>query len=221
MKRAKHIHDELQELGADVLTTLPLSTPFQVPGNYFAQMHSELEQTISAISMPDPELSLKKEMPFVAPGADYFRQLNNNIFAKIASEQEPGQSWSKEMPFNVPENYFDQLPQKVLVKARNHMVLPERKRVPLFRTVRLAASIALILFVGLGVINIHNQHNPAFAQAASQKDIRDYVEANLDDFDTDIIINGLASSESADNGKLDINLSSEEIRNYLDETGWN
>lgn len=219
MKRAKHIHDELQELGANVLARLPLSTPYTVPEGYFASFNSDIQELVAANELSEPQLSIPRIAPFEAPSPAYFEQFSANLMNRIKEEAEP--EWSKKMPYSVPEGYFEAFPKHITAKVRRVAVSPDTRRIPLFRAVRLAASVALILFMGLGIMNIHTKETMSGKSAAlSQNDIRNYVEANLDEFDTDLIINGLASNNS-DNGKLELNLTKEEIKAYLDESGWN
>lgn len=219
MKHAKHIQNELQELGADVLATLPLSTPFSVPEGYFASFSSEISAWASAAEEPDPQLSLPRAVPFRGPAPGYFEQFSTNLLQRIHDESEP--EWSKKMPYQVPQGYFENFPKQMSSKVRRVAVSPDSRRVPLFRAVRLAASIALILFTGLGIMNIHSRQSASAELAkVSEADIRNYVESNLDEFDTDLILNGLATNTQKEE-KVEVHLTEEEIKAYLDETGWN
>lgn len=219
MKRAKHIHDELQELGANVLAKLPLSTPYAAPEGYFAQFQAGVQELIDLQETPDPEPALQREMPFEQPSPAYFETFSANLLNRIKEESEP--EWTKSMPYRVPQGYFETFPKQVTAKARRFAVSPDSRRIPVFRAVRLAASVALILFMGLGIMKIHNREAMGGkATTLSQSDIRNYVESNLDEFDTDLILNGLAANNQ-NNSNVELNLTKEEIRAYLDESGWN
>lgn len=219
MKRAKHIQDELQELKADVLAKLPLSTPYSVPEGYFSDLSSEIPYWVSAVEEQEPQISIPQALPFEKPSPTYFEQFSANLIKRIQEESEP--EWSKKMPYQVPLGYFEAFPRQMSARLRRVAVSPDTRRVPLFRAVRLAASVALILFTGLGMMHIHKRQALSLqANALSQADIRNYVEANLDEFDTDLILNGLATNTQKEE-KVELHVTPEEIKAYLDESGWN
>lgn len=212
MKRAEHIQAELNEIGAKVLINMPSTMPYSLPINYFATLSDEISDVVKISNLTETQPEWGNKMPFENPGASYFEGLSAQIMAKVDAEPE----WSKSNPFAVPNGYFESLPAAIIAKAKTE-VPKAKKRVPLFRTMQLAASMALIFFTGFAVIKMNNvkTQDSKFTVTASDADIRNYVDANLDDFDTDLIINGLAQTNST------ISLSDAEIKEYLDETGWN
>lgn len=214
MKRAEHIQSELNELGADILMRLPLHMPYQVSPGYFDALAGEIHDLVKINDSVDYQPSWGNKTPFEAPPANYFEGLAASIMTKVNAEAE----FSKTNPYQVPQGYFDALPDTILAKAKAQ--IPSQKKIPLFRTVRLAASMALIILAGLGVLQLNNkQQNQLNLSQVSKSDISQYVNANLDDFDTDLIISGLASANTQPDTKIEI--SDAEIKAYLDETGWN
>ncbi len=212
MKRAEHIQAELNELGAKVLMNMPSTMPYSLPINYFATLSEEISDVVKISNLTEKQPDWGNKMPFEGPGLAYFEGLSAQIMAKVDTEPE----WSKSNPFAVPNGYFESLPAAIIAKAKTE-VPKAKKRVPLFRTMQLAASMALIFFTGFVVMKMNNvkMQDSKFTVTASDADIRNYVDANLDDFDTDLIINGLAQTNST------ISISDAEIKEYLDETGWN
>lgn len=220
MKRAAHIQEELDGLGADMLGKASSVMPYSLPVSYFSELESGIKDfiTINQIEHVQPEWG--HEMPFSVPDASYFEGLSARIMAKV-QEEEP--SWGKTNPYTVPQGYFDALPAIVVVKVKPEAA-PQvvKKTIPLFRTVQLAASMALIFFAGFAVMKMGNTRkasNTTVSATVSKVDIKNYVEANIDDFDTDLILNSLAQSNTKQDKKVTI--SDAEIRAYLDETGWN
>lgn len=216
MKRSVHIQAELKELGASLLQEASNTMPYALPDGYFAV----LADSTSLLSSLDTELEIpaewNKKMPFTAPEAAYFEGLNAQIFGKINEAEAP--QWSKNLPFEMPVGYFEHLPQQIIAKAKSQdqKVIIQPKRIPLFRTVQLAASMALVVFVGLGILQMNQASNSKkiSLNGISNSEIAAYVEANIDDFDTDIILNGLSKPE--------VNkVSNEEISDYLSEEGLN
>lgn len=212
MKRAEHIQTELNELGSVILVNLVPQMPYAVPNGYFSALADEVSDLIKIDAITDPSLSWDKKAPFEAPGPAYFEGFAAQVLAKVQEVPE----LSRENPYTVPQGYFETLPATIVAKAKGQAAAP--KRVPLFRTARLAASMALIILAGFGVLKMNNKTQDQFALShISRSDIDQYVTANLDDFDTDLIINGLASTKT----DKKIELSDAEIKAYLDETGWN
>lgn len=212
MKRAEHIQTELNELGAVILGNLTPEMPYAVPNGYFSAFADEVSDLVKISEITDPRLSWDKKMPFESPGPAYFESFAAQVVAKVQEAPE----LSKENPYTVPQGYFDSLPGIIVARAKGQA--SAKKRVPLFRTARLAASMAFIILVGFGVMKMNSSSsNRQSLSHVSQSEINQYISANLDDFDTDLIINGLASAKT----DKTIELSDTEIKAYLDETGWN
>lgn len=220
MKRAEHIQAELNELGAKILMNMPSKMPYSLPINYFDSLNDEITAAAKINDLLEPKQDWGYKMPFEAPGAAYFEGLSTQILAKVETETEP--EWSKTNPFSVPQGYFESLPETIIAAIKSETP-KAKKRIPLFRTVQLAASMALIIFAGFGVMKMNKAtkitDKSNIAASLSEADIANYVNENLDDFDTDLIINSLAANDSKSNAKIEI--SDAEIKAYLNESGWN
>lgn len=221
---SENIRLELQELGAEILSASPRIMPFALKNNYFEQFGKGIIHTIhTETQAPDFLQTGNRDLPFSTPPVSYFEELSANILAKISTEEhtESYTDWGREMPYHVPLHYFDQLPGSITKQVAGK---PESKirRIPLFKTFQLAASIALIVFLGLGIILNNPRTNKASTEqmlsSLSQTEIENYINNNIDDFDTDLIIDGLANNG---HNVSTPNISKEEIRAYLDEYGWN
>lgn len=102
----------------------------------------------------------------------------------------------KENPFEVPANYFEQLPDQLLEQAK---LTPVERRAPHVSWLdRLIASFAfmlrpqvafgLICLVALTWTGIYTWKNQSQELVLSEATvIENYVNANIDDFDTDIL----------------------------------
>ncbi|MDI9319495.1 MAG: hypothetical protein QM530_03375 [Phycisphaerales bacterium] len=220
MKRAEHIENELNELGIKLLLDIPKAVPFAIPNNYFNELHGNIAHRLDLSEKNNFQLPISNKTPFEQPGVAYFDNLRTQILAKINSE-EP--DWGKNNPFTIPNNYFEEFPAAVISKVKEHRTIKKSLHFPVFRNLQLAASIALIVFVGYGVLRMNHQRtNSNFNfEGVTQAEISEYVHENIDDFDTDIILNGLSYNKVIPNQILNNQVSNEEIKQYLNEDGMN
>lgn len=222
MNRQDIIQNELKELGLSQLASMSKSMPFAVPNQYFNELSENLNFLIAEKELEEPVFGFSKKMPFSGVPEAYFEGLSQQILAKVKTEQVV--DWPKENPYFVPQGYFENLPNTILaaVKSSEKRKNVGAKRIPLFRTVQLAASMALILFVGLGVFKMNEQKSQSdiFAQL-TQAEIAEYVNSNIDDFDTDLVLNGLAFDKVMPEDNIANGISDEEIKAYMNEEGLN
>lgn len=221
MNRQDIIQNELKELGLSQLASMSKSMPFAVPKHYFNELSENLNLLIADKDLVEPVFGFTKKMPFSGVPEAYFEGLSQQILAKVKTEQVV--DWPKENPYFVPQGYFENLPNTILaaVKSSEKRKNVTPKRIPLYRTVQLAASMALIFFVGLGVFRMNDQRNSTdlFGQI-SQAEIAEYVNSNIDDFDTDLVLNGLAFDKVIpEQNNITDALSNDEIKDYLNEEG--
>ena len=218
----KDILQELKDMNSP-LADMPRSMPYAVPENYFGQ----LAYDITLLLAPDPAIHVSKTMPF-AVEENYFANFAAQLNAVIAGEEASNTLPKTILPYSAPANYFDNLPSQILsrAKATNAPVAP--KRIPLgseiWRQVRWAAAAVLILGIGLGSLNsVMRQESP---QAISTKpdlsqvssaDIKNYVSQRIDDFDIEMIGDNLTTNDIS---ALANQLDEKEIKQYLNETGW-
>jgi hypothetical protein len=217
VNKSEHIKNELIAMDAQALLSNIQHTPFAVPEGYFDQLQQEIAiQTVAMDSAAEPILSIGKDMPFQAPAPHYFDQLSEHILAKI---EDQGPNWSKVMPYRVPEQYFETLLDNIVQKAKTQLNITKKPvRISLFRNVQLAASVALIIFVGFGVLQFNKEVaiKHMSLEHISQDEIQQYVNENIDEFDTDIILNSMPQQAPAINHQQ---LSKEDIQAYLNENG--
>jgi hypothetical protein len=234
MSTQNNIQAELESLGATLLSAIPVTNPYRVPEGYFTRFSSGLPALLeTAADSAIPELSLKPEMPFSMP-AGFFEQFSGNVLNRIKAEEQAEQDdltqgWSRTMPFQVPAGYFEQLPERLLQLVRKEQKIVVRqkaiKRVALVRSMRVAASVALIIFAGLGIMR-YNMTGASTAAATAKIDfsgipksaITDYINQNIDDFDVDMIVNNMGG-KTAKLSASGINVSRADIEAYLEDNG--
>lgn len=217
MKASEHIINELISIEAQHLLDNIDTMPFAVPKDYFQALYQDIIANRDNIDA-DPEFEWRKSNPFQTPAPHYFDQLSQQIIAKI---EDIGPDWGKEMPYSIPQQYFASLPDKLLQKATAQNSGPSKTlRIPIFRNVHLAASIALIIFVGFGVLQFNKEVSIKHLSLShiSQDEIQQYVNDNIDDFDTDIIVNSMSATQLAPDIN-NVKLNREDIQAYLEENG--
>jgi len=165
-------------------------------------------------------LLLPKSMPYHMPEG-YFEDIAANIKALV---QEPELSIDRNLPHEVPAGYFEQLPELVLQKAK--AASQKKSRVIslgaiISKNVRWAAAAIVLMSIGAGIYkynSVSKTYNTQQALAGLSRDSIDvYVQQNIDEYDLETITAALNPSDmKTATGKL----TEEEIKNYLDETGW-
>lgn len=222
MKRQEIIQNELMDWGLKHLASISKTTPFVVPTNYFNDVPHSVQQRIDAQETGDAIIGFAPKMPFSDPPESYFEGLAQQVLATIKSES--AQEWPKQNPYSIPQGYFEVLPQNILtaIQGSEHSKKPIVNRIPLHRTVQWAASIALLFFVALGVFKMKEQKaSDRLFDTVTQAEIAAYVNSNIDDFDTDLVLNGLAFHQQIPEEKSTDAISNEEIKDYLSEDGLN
>jgi hypothetical protein len=214
MKRSDNIIKELEALGAFNLKNLPTDLPYFVPKEYFSNLEFETHQIVTSSFENDPFIPKSIENPLSNVPSGYFENLSDQILNKIKDQEFKNIS----NPYKIPSNYFDQLPEFILNEAKKDKtkVLPTPdKRVSIFKTIQLAASLAMVIFVGLGIFQKNHSQNLMKKNSIhlTNTEISKYVTENIDDFDTDIVLNGLS------NGSFDFDnfnkISNQDIKNYI------
>lgn len=224
MKRSENIHDELIELGANHLINASREMPYKLSKDYFDNFGNSLNSLLFMSEKHDFELPSPKGLPYSSVPQGYFDGLSQQVLNKIKENDEI--VWSKANPYTVPNKYFETLSHNILLKIKriesDKKATP--KRIPLYRTVQLAASMALIIFVGLGVFRMNHQkiNNELNFDGITKAEIAEYVNSNIDDFDTDIVLNALSINEASLPQNEGINsISTEDIKEYMSEDGLN
>ncbi len=157
--------------------------------------------------------SLSKSMPFSMPDG-YFGSLASDIGSLVAleSRQQFDDLPSPTTMLQVPDGYFDQLPNRVMQnvegKKKQGLVLS-------FHWIRLAAAAVVIIAVGLGLYRVSN---------SDSSDMEQNVIASVDSQDISAYLQYASAPYKYNNGNEnildDVDLQSGDIVSYLDETGW-
>jgi len=124
-----------------------------------------------------------------------------------------------EVPFDVPQGYFETLPAQLLAAAKaNETAKPARKTIPLKRTyaigsIRWAAAAILLIFIGSGgffFLRQPSSETDKILASVPQNELQDYFQHTYR-MDVDQVF-----SNDINNLQVD----TKEIVEYLDETGW-
>jgi len=219
MSSANDIIQELRGLESK-LADAPRTMPYEVPAGYFDALSAATLEAIKAEQAAEPVLSLPKTVPYEVP-TGYFEGLVNSVMAEV---QEPSLPMVKETIFAVPAGYFENLPAQVIARAKQEEKTPHAPKIiafPVWKTVTRAAAAILVIGIGFGSLRYLNSDTQISTEAQlaalPQDSINDYVQLHIDEYDADAIAGTL---EQADVATLTNKLSTEEIENYLNETGW-
>ncbi len=235
MSTRNDIRNELEGWNSP-LADMSRAMPYALPQGYFAGLPDYTGESIraafaGAVAAPD----WGRVTPYHVP-AGYFEALPQTILQKV-SEPAIGFALPKHNPQSVPDGYFDMLPGQLLAAVKaSETAAPEPETAqpqpartiplgnPVWRSLRWAAAAIVILGVGIGSYNFLSQTphtvNPRQAlSSVSESTINEYVQQNIDEFDMEMIENTVAANTNT--AQLDANLlTDDEIRLYLEETGW-
>lgn len=217
MKSSEQIQQELNALGAFRVSGASKAMPFVTPEGYFDLLDSRIQSVVHSGKEDLSSFLLPKyDTPFADIPFGYFEGLGHQILDRIHQEDKEEPCWSKANPYLVPAGYFETSPTIIL----NNIKPAQVKRLSIYRTVQLAASIALIVFVGLGLLQLNQQNSNLAWDSISKSDIEQYVFENIDDFDTDIVLEGMSYDQiHPSSGATLEDLSAQEIEDYLNEEG--
>lgn len=219
MSSANDILQELRGLESK-LADMPRTMPYEVPARYFDELPAVMLDAVKAEQAAEPVLNLPKGMPYEVP-AGYFEGLAKSAMMQL---EEPSLPMTKEMAYEVPVGYFENMPAQILAKAKQEEAsqkAPKTIALPIWKTVTRAVAAILVIGIGFGSLRYLVADSPLNAEAqlaALPKDsINEYVQLHIDEYEADAIASTL---EQADVTTLTNKLSTEEIENYLNETGW-
>ncbi|RZK55282.1 MAG: hypothetical protein EOO87_08285 [Pedobacter sp.] len=181
------------ELEAPYLASLPKTTPFSVPDNYFKHFPSQVE---SAIFLED--LVKKEDLGFSIP-TGYFEDLASNIESRIAVDTFA----NKEAAFTTPDNYFDKLNASILSKTIENKPKTKVRRLWGSDFMKYASAACFIILSATGLY-LNQQNNLKLERSAELVN-----EQMLYDIDENVIIEHLNETQTASN------LSNAEMENYI------
>ena len=225
-----HLAELIAAEGAE--PSFKLEHPFTAPDSYFENFAAGITELAAA---GDDELSFQTNQPFAVPDGYFDEFAESSVF--LSKEEDPStMHLPKGLPYAVPEGYFAQFPAKVLaiLKAENKSIVansPVRKSarlIPLLRPLRAVAATLLLATAGFGVYQVvHDRlvpdgatQIPAADQIAmlSKKEIQTYMNQNVDDFDSELLLESVAQAPKVNTLELD-GVSKQDIMNYLSEGG--
>lgn len=129
-----------------------------------------------------------RTMPYALPH-NYFAMVEEQLLAGINDAP----LYPASMPYDLPQGYFEKLPGQILQAARQQatpqQVITTRNKTWPF--IRWAAAATLIIAIGLGSYRIFTPQ-PTIQQQLDEipyEDILAYVQDNIEEYETDNIIN--------------------------------
>jgi hypothetical protein len=194
MKRDENIDWEME---APLLASLPRTTPFRVPDQYFENLQTHIHQSVFVDS-----LMQRENQGFTVP-ENYFEELGANIEAKIAIDK--FKNLIANDGFKTPINYFDHLNAQILSKTS--ALKPKTKVFKLWSSdlMRYAAAACFIILTASGLYL--NQQNTL----KQNRNTEIASEQILYDIDESVIIEHLMENESL----TSTSPSDTELENYI------
>lgn len=194
MKRDENIEWEME---APFLASLPRTTPFRVPDQYFGDLQTHIHQSVFLDS-----LIQRENQGFTVP-ENYFEELDANIKAKIAIDK--FKNLTDNDGFKTPSNYFDNLNAQILSKTS--ALKPKTKVFKLWNSdlMRYAAAACFIILTASGLYL--NQQNTL----KQNRNTEIASEQILYDIDESVIIEHLMENESL----TSTSPSDTELENYI------
>jgi hypothetical protein len=124
----------------------------------------------------------------------------------------------KELPFTVPDNYFEDFPGRLRDRlSREHPVASSGRLVSLARpylsVAAIIAGIVLITWFAYHQVNVSNRN-----VSLDNYELSDIVDYYLNDYDEDILISTLTENGDV-NGMAPLENYSDEIMDYLNADG--
>lgn len=226
MKKDNDIREELKGWNSP-LADMSRAMPYYVPQGYFAGLDNDIVEVVKAAEMAEPMPLWGKQMPYNVPQG-YFNTLPEQLLA-VANNTDPAQHSPHSM--SVPEGYFEQLPAQMLAAAKaadtnRDTVKPRFIELHTYKwgSIKRLAAAVLVLGIGFMTYRTLDQPRPLSTEqqlaALPQDSISHYVIQHIDEFDAESIETAIAANTN-NNNKLDASsLSDEEIKQYLEENGW-
>lgn len=215
MNEKNDILSELEQMGS-MLANMSRKMPYEVPADYFAGLAASVTEHIQLLQQRDPVLNISKS-PVQDVPAGYFNSLPDSLLQAARLSDMP-----QAMPHEVPSGYFAALPQQLFAKVNNSKASSGRI-ITLTAQIRWAAAALLVICMGIGSYEfLHLRSNrPEIALSkVPQAKLQEYVKQNIDDFDADMIVSNLQTTDVHNVPTSAKQLDDQEIIQYLDETGW-
>ncbi len=227
MNNDNDIREELKGWNSP-LADMSRAMPYYVPQGYFAGLDKDIIAGVKAAGAADPMPLWGKQMPYSVPQG-YFNALPDQLLA-VVNNTGPALPLPDQQSMTVPEGYFEQLPAQILAAAKaadtgRTTVKPKFIELHTYkwRSIKRLAAAVLVLGIGFMTYRTLDQPRPLSTEqqlaALPQDSISHYVMQHIDEFDAESIETAIAANTN--NNKLDASsLSDEEIKQFLDENGW-
>ncbi|HUR65161.1 MAG TPA: hypothetical protein VMZ03_02320 [Chitinophagaceae bacterium] len=256
MTQRDNILQELNELGSQLANSSPENS-YAVPAGYFDGLIGQVMNRIKAseaanpadeLALLSPVLSnLSKQLPYSVP-AGYFEGLSERMlqlvressdhlhkesFARTVNEETDAISpllagLKKEMPFTVPQGYFENLATNAATKETKQeakiISLTSRKW---FRYAAAAVVAGIIFMTGLLLINTNKEkESGAKTLAKVSRDVKKLSETQKDDL-LDFLDAGMNGTETVEVNTTDKtkeiqqllqDVSEEELKSFQQQT---
>lgn len=227
-----HVNDILDELRSmsSPLADMSRAMPYDVPEEYFNGFHELVNEMLIAEGKEIWNRNINKRSNQNVPEG-YFDEFPQQMLV-LAKTEHLTVTIGTANPLPVPEGYFEALPEQVLAAAKASDTKANPKIIPLIsrvsRNLRWAAAAILIMGIGFGSYQVYFNKPGVRVERqlakVSSTTLGDYLQQNIDDYDMETLENTLASNAGdIKQATTDLNpkdLNTEEITQYLNETGW-
>lgn len=219
MSEQNDILIELEQMGS-ALANMSRKMPYEVPSGYFEALGQSITENVRLSLQEDPILNLGKEMPQAAPDV-YFEHLPLQMLQAAKLNDIP-----KTLLYSVPQAYFENLPAEVLKKAKgddNKQDFRPTRIIAFSGRLRWAAAALLLLCLSIGSYEFMHTKTASPERALAkvpQANLKEYIKQNIDDFDAEMIVSNLQSTDIHNVQASSKQLDEQEIIQYLNETGW-
>lgn len=155
-------------------------------------MASEQEILKELQELNSPLATYSRAMPYALP-AGYFKDVEQQLIATVTNTTHGS---STAMPFALPAEYFEKLPGQLLQAAKSSAVQEPVKKAGnrrIWLGARWAAAAMLVVAIGLSTFRMFTPE-PTIEQQLDEipyNDILAYVQDNIDEYETDNMINYL------------------------------
>ena len=185
---------------ATYLASLPRTSPYRVPENYFDELTTKINQSVFLA-----DLTQKENQGFTVP-TNYFEELTLQIESRIALEGI--KDLGIEEGFKVPENYFSKLESNILARTTGNNNKPIVKRLWSTSLIKYASA-ACFFLMAVTALYVNQQYN--LKQTRTEELASEQM---LYDIDESVIIEHLRESQTTNATATDKELESYILDNY-------
>lgn len=157
--------------------------------------------------------NIPKRMPYEIP-ENYFQEFQQKLNDELTDQNAVINSFSKEMPYESPQGYFENFPKNIIntIQKENR---PQTTVIHFWTKFRLAAAAVLLIACGIAgfkYLQYQNSIEHKFAKIPATE-IKEYAQQKMLDIPN---VENIANTSK----QLPNELTKDEIKEYLNETGW-